>query len=71
MITARPLRNRILNGIVAVTVLIQIATVALPGLRRILGLQSLDSAAYGVIAVALLISVAGAFASARYAREPA
>ena len=71
LITNRPLRNRVLNVIVGVTVLIQIATVANPGLRSILGLETLDQAAYGLIAVALLVSVAGAFASARYTREPA
>ena len=69
LITARPKRNRVLNWIVGVTVLVQIATVAIPGLRTILGLDVLDPAAYSFIAGALVVSVAGAFASARATTE--
>ena len=58
-----------LNWIVAVSVLIQLATVTYPGLRAVLGLETLDTQAYGYIVVALAISVLGATISARLTGE--
>ncbi len=70
LITVRPLPNRILNGIVAASVLLQVATITVPGLRTVLGLKTLDSRALAMIAAALLVSVAGAFGLARATTEP-
>ncbi len=53
LITSRPARNSVLNWIVAVSVLIQLATVMFPGLRAVLGLETLDTQAYNYIVVAL------------------
>jgi Ca2+-transporting ATPase len=69
LITSRPARNRVLNWIVAVSVLIQLATVMFPGLRAVLGLETLDAQAYGYIVVALAVSVLGATVSARLTGE--
>ncbi len=68
LITSRPAPNRLLNSIVAATVALQAATVALPFLRTILGLEPLDRDAYAIIAATLGISVLGAFLSARVSR---
>lgn len=70
-ILTRPARNRILNWIVVISVLVQFATVAVPGLRTVLGLESLDITAYGLIAAALAVSVLGATISARLTTERA
>jgi len=65
LILARPARNRILNWIVAISLLVQFATLAVPGLRTVLGLETLDTTAYGLFAGALAVSVLGATISAR------
>ncbi len=70
LITARPHPNRILNWIVAVSVLLQVATITIPGLRTVLGLDTIDPTATVFIAAALAISVIGAFALARSTTEP-
>ena len=69
LITARPVRNRVLNWIVAVSVAVQLATVVVPGLRTVLGLHTLDATAYGYIVAALAVSVVGAYVSARLTGE--
>ncbi len=68
-ITAKPVTNRILNWIVIVTIILQLATVSIPGLRTVLGLSPLDPRAFGLIAVALALSVLGASYAARHAIE--
>ncbi|WP_372593797.1 cation-translocating P-type ATPase [Actinotalea sp.] len=70
VISSRPVPNRVLNTIVLVSVLVQVATVALPGLRTLLSLELLDLGAFGVIAAALGLSVVGAFLLARATTEP-
>jgi Ca2+-transporting ATPase len=65
-ITAKPVTNRILNWIVGVTIVLQLATVSLPGLRTVLGLSALDPAAFAMVAAALALSVLGANYSARH-----
>ncbi len=69
LITARPAKNRILNWIVGVTVALQIATVSIPALRTLLGLEPLDVSAYAMIAAALAASIIGAVLSARHSVE--
>ncbi len=71
LITARPHPNRLLNGIVAATVLLQIATVSVPGLRTVLGLTTLDFQALTFVGSALFLSVVGAFVLARATTESA
>ena len=68
-ITAKPVTNRILNWIVAVTITLQLATVSIPGLRTVLGLHPLDLTAFALIAAALAMSVLGANYSARHTIE--
>ena len=63
-ITARPARNTTLNWIVGCSVLLQLLTVTTPALRNVLGLASLDITAFGLVLLAVALSVAGAsFAS--------
>ncbi len=69
LISVRPLPNRTLNIIVVVSVLLQIATITVPGLRTVLGLESIDGAAIAAVAVALGVSVVGAFGLARVTTE--
>ncbi len=68
-ITAKPVTNRILNWIVAVTIVLQLATVSIPGLRTVLGLQPLDTTAFALVATALAVSILGANYSARHTVE--
>ncbi len=59
-ITRRSLPNRTLNIIVAATVVLQILTITVPGLRTMLGLVPLDAPVLALVAAALLITVTGA-----------
>jgi Ca2+-transporting ATPase len=68
-ITTRPATNKTLNWIVAVSVLIQIGTITIPGLRTVLGLETLDATAIAYLAIALAVSVAGASVLARATNE--
>jgi P-type Ca2+ transporter type 2C len=69
LVSTRPLTNRILNWIVVLSVLLQIATITVPGLRTVLGLEAIDVTATLLVAAALAVSVAGAFGLARFTRE--
>lgn len=69
LITVRPATNVVLNWIVGVTVLVQIAAIATPSLRTVLGLETIDPTAYALIAGALAVSVIGAYVSAQFTRE--
>ena len=68
-ITARPATNKVLNWIVAISVAIQLATVTIPGLRTVLGLETIDATAIAYLAAALAVSVAGASVLARATNE--
>ncbi len=68
-ITAKPVANPVLNGIVVATVALQIATITVPGLRTVLGLELLDPTALALVGVALAVSVFGANFTARHALE--
>ncbi len=68
-ITAKPVTNRLLNWIVTITIILQLATVSIPGLRTVLGLHPLDPTAFALIAAALAVSVLGANYSARHTIE--
>jgi P-type Ca2+ transporter type 2C len=57
---SRPARNRILNWIVAASVVLQVLTLVLPPLRVILGLEMLDAAGLVALGGALVISLLGA-----------
>jgi Ca2+-transporting ATPase len=70
-ISGRPTRNRVLNVIVVLTVLLQVLTIVVPGLRAVLGLEVLDAAALGLIAGALVVSFVGAMWSAHTCYEVA
>ncbi len=70
LISAKPLTNRVLNWIVVLSVLLQFATVTIPGLRTVLGLEPIDTTAVLLIAGALAASVIGAFVLARSTAEP-
>ena len=70
-ITTKPVTNRVLNWIVAVTVVVQIATITVPGLRTVLGLDPLDPSALALVAAALAMSIFGANYSARHAAHSA
>ena len=70
-ITAKPVTNKILNWIVAISVVVQIATITIPGLRTVLGLETIDATAVGYLAGALALSVAGASLLARSTTETA
>ena len=68
-ITTKPVTNTILNWIVAISVLVQIATITIPGLRTVLGLETIDTTAVAFLAAALAVSVAGASLLARSTTE--
>jgi len=59
-ITSKPARNRTLNLIVVASVVLQILTITVPGLRTMLGLVPLDGPALGMVAGSLLVTVLGA-----------
>ncbi len=58
-ITAKPVTNRILDWIMVVAIILQLATISIPVLRTMLGLSPLDPRAFGLIAAALALSVLG------------
>ncbi len=57
---ARPERNRILNWIVAASVVLQLLTLVVSPLRTILGLEILDGAGLAALGGALAVSLLGA-----------
>ena len=68
-ITAKPVTNKTLNWIVAISVVVQVATITVPGLRTVLGLRTIDISAVAYLAAALAVSVAGASLLARSTTE--
>ncbi len=63
-----PERNRVLDLTVALGVLLQVATLIVPALRRLLGLTPLDAAVAATVAIAILASWAAAEGIARQTR---
>ncbi len=59
-ITSRPLPNRTLNIIIIASVALQTLTITVPGLRTMLGLVPLDGSVLALVAIALIVTVAGA-----------
>jgi P-type Ca2+ transporter type 2C len=55
-----PAPNHVLNVIIVASVALQILTVTLPPLRRMLGLVALDGSALALVAAALAVTVIGA-----------
>lgn len=69
-IGSRSLPNRTLNIIIVSSVVLQMLTITVPGLRTMLGLVPLDLFVLGLVAVSLAITVVGAeFWSRRAARR--
>jgi Ca2+-transporting ATPase len=68
-ISNKSLPNRTLNIIIVVSVLVQILTITVPGLRTMLGLVPLSGFVLGLVAGALIITVAGAEAWSRRAAK--
>jgi Ca2+-transporting ATPase len=64
-ITSRPARNNTLNWIVGCSVLLQFLTVMTPSLRNVLGLEPLDVTAFGLVFLAIALSVVGASVASR------
>lgn len=52
--------NNVLNLIIVASVILQVLTITLPGLRTVLGLVPLDSFSLLIVAAALLITIVGA-----------
>ena len=59
-IMASTASNRILNIIIIASVILQVLTITVPGLRILLGLVPLDGFSLGLVAVCLLVTIAGA-----------
>jgi Ca2+-transporting ATPase len=59
-ITATTISNRILNVIIIASVILQVLTITVPGLRTMLGLVPLDGLALGIIGISLLVTIIGA-----------
>ena len=59
-IGSRSLPNRTLNIIIVTSVLLQILTITVPGLRTMLGLVPLEALVVALVAVALAVTVLGA-----------
>ncbi|HCA56349.1 MAG TPA: HAD family hydrolase, partial [Blastocatellia bacterium] len=55
-ISFAPQRNDVLHLAVAVGVVLQVSTIYLPPLRRLLGLEWLDPAAVGIIGAAIVVT---------------
>jgi len=59
-IMASTISNHVLNFIIVASVLLQVLTITLPGLRTVLGLVPLDGFSLGVVAISLLVTIVGA-----------
>ena len=59
-ITATTISNRTLNIIIVASVVLQILTITVPGLRTMLGLVPIDGLALGIIGISLLVTIVGA-----------
>ena len=59
-ITSSTISNHVLNVIIIASVVLQVLTITMPGLRTMLGLVPLDGHALGIIGISLLITIIGA-----------
>ena len=59
-ITETTISNRVLNFIIVASVILQVLTITVPGLRTMLGLVPLDAMGLGIVGVALLLTIVGA-----------
>ena len=59
-IMASTTSNHILNVIIIASVILQVLTITLPGLRTMLGLVPLDSLSLGIVGICLLVTIVGA-----------
>jgi Ca2+-transporting ATPase len=65
---ARPLPNPLLHVAIVASVALQLACVALPGMRLTLGLVPLDGALWALVGLAVALTWAGAEATLRFVR---
>jgi len=68
-ITANTISNRALNVIIVASVVLQILTISVPGLRTMLGLVPLDGKALGIVGISLLVTIIGAEVWSRRLRD--
>jgi len=59
-IMASTTSNHILNIIIIASVILQVLTITLPGLRTMLGLVPLDGLSLGIVGICLLVTIVGA-----------
>ena len=59
-IMASTTSNHILNVIIIASVILQVLTITLPGLRTMLGLVPLDGLSLGIVGICLLVTIVGA-----------
>jgi Ca2+-transporting ATPase len=68
-VASQPLPNPLLHLAIGASVALQLACVALPGLREVLGLVPLEAAAWGSVGLAVALTWAGAELVLRSGRE--
>ncbi len=59
-LTDKTISNGVLNFIIVASVVLQILTITVPGLRIMLGLVPLDGMALGIVGISLLLTIVGA-----------
>ena len=59
-LTDTTISNGVLNIIIVASVVLQILTITVPGLRTMLGLVPLDGLALGIVGISLLLTIVGA-----------
>jgi len=59
-ITSTTVSNHVLNAIIIASIILQVLTISLPGLRAMLGLVPLDNTALFIVGASLLVTIAGA-----------
>jgi len=59
-LTDKTISNGLLNFIIVASVVLQILTITVPGLRVMLGLVPLDGMALGIVGISLLLTIVGA-----------
>ena len=59
-ITETTIPNRVLNFIIIASVILQVLTITVPGLRTMLGLVPLDGMGLGIVGFSLLLTILGA-----------
>jgi Ca2+-transporting ATPase len=59
-IMASTISNHVLNVIIVASVILQILTITVPGLRTMLGLVPIDGFSLGIVGISLLVTIVGA-----------